>query len=59
MVYSEWMGGFFAFVGANVGGWIGWTLGGHLGFMSACMLSIVGTAAGVYGGRRAAAALLD
>ena len=53
------MSGFFAFLGANVGGWIGWKLGAHVGFMSACMLSIVGTAMGVYAGRRVAAALLD
>jgi len=53
------MSGFFAFVGANVGGWIGWVLGAHMGLMSACMLSIVGTAVGVWGGRRAASALLD
>ena len=53
------MSGFFAFVGANVGGWIGWVLGAHAGFMTACMLSIVGTAVGVYGGRRVASALLE
>ena len=53
------MSNFFAFVGASVGGWIGWAVGAHLGFMWAWMLSIVGTAAGVYAGRRAADALLD
>ena len=53
------MSGFLAFVGANIGGWIGWSLGAPFGFMTAFMLSIVGTAAGVYGGRRVAAALLD
>jgi hypothetical protein len=53
------MSGFFAFVGANVGGWIGWVIGAHVGFMTGCMLSIAGTAAGVYIGRRAAVALLD
>jgi len=53
------MSGFFAFVGANLGGWVGWVLGARLGFMSAYLLSVVGMAVGVYTGRRAAAALLD
>ncbi len=53
------MSNFFAFVGASAGGWIGWTVGAPLGIMSAWMLSVVGTALGVYMGRRAAAALLD
>ena len=59
MVNWESMSGFFAFVGANLGGWIGWVLGARVGFMSAYVLSVVGMAAGVYAGRRAAAALLD
>ena len=53
------MSAFFAFVGANVGGWIGWAVGAHAGVMTAWMLSAVGSALGVYGGRRAAAALLE
>ena len=53
------MSTFFALIGANVGGWIGWVVGAHVGLMTACMLSAVGTALGVYGGRRVASSLLD
>jgi len=53
------MNAFFAFVGANVGGWLGWTIGSHIGLMTAYVLCVVGTAGGVYAGRRAAASLLD
>ena len=53
------MSTFFALIGANVGGWIGWAVGAHVGLMTACMLSVVGTALGVYGGRRVASSLLD
>lgn len=42
----------FAFVGATVGGWIGWWIGEQVGFMTAFMLSIIGTAGGVYFGRK-------
>ena len=44
-----------AFAGATVGGAIGWWLGAHVGFMTAFMLSVVGTGGGVYAGRRIAA----
>ena len=53
------MSNFLAFVAASVGGWVGWVVGAPLGLMSAWTLSVVGTAVGVYAGRRAAAALLD
>jgi hypothetical protein len=53
------MGGFFAFVGGSVGGWIGWVVGAHIGLMTAYVLSVAGTAVGVFGGRRAASLLLD
>jgi uncharacterized membrane protein YeaQ/YmgE (transglycosylase-associated protein family) len=53
------MSAFFAFVGAAVGGWIGWALGEYGGTMTAYMLSVVGTAVGVYVGRRAADAVLE
>jgi hypothetical protein len=43
------------FVGATVGGAIGWWLGAHFGVMTAFSLGIVGTAAGGYGARRWAA----
>ena len=49
----------FAIIGSTIGGWIGWTLGARIGFMSAYTLGIVGTAAGVYYGRRFADQLLD
>lgn len=42
----------FAIVGATLGGWIGWCLGEQVGFMTAFMLSIIGTAAGIYFGRK-------
>ena len=47
-----------ALVGASLGGWGGWWLGGLVGGTTAFVLSIVGTAAGVYYGRRAARQLL-
>ena len=43
-----------AIVGAVIGGWVGWWLGGLVGMMTAFALSVVGTAAGVYYGRRIA-----
>jgi uncharacterized protein YcfJ len=43
-----------AFVGATVGGAIGWWLGARVGTMTAFVLSVVGTAAGVYAGARVA-----
>ena len=53
------MGTFFAIVASSVGGWLGWWIGARVGVMSAYMLSIVGTAGGVYYGRRLYAGLLD
>jgi hypothetical protein len=53
------MSAFFAFIGASVGGWLGWIVGAHVGLMTAYVLSVVGTAIGVYYGRRAAASLLE
>jgi membrane protein YqaA with SNARE-associated domain len=40
------------FVGATLGGAVGWWLGEGFGVMTAFLLSIVGTAAGVYAARR-------
>ncbi len=43
-----------AFVGATVGGGTGWWLGNLGGFLTAFMLSIIGTGVGIYYGRRIA-----
>ena len=43
------------FLGATVGGAIGWWLGARVGIMTAFFVSVVGTGAGVYAGRRIAA----
>ena len=44
----------FAFVGATLGGYLGWWLGARVGIMTAFMVSMIGTGAGIYFGRRAA-----
>jgi hypothetical protein len=46
-----------AFAGATAGGWAGWALGALAGTFSAFVVSIVGTAIGVYYGRRIARGL--
>jgi hypothetical protein len=46
------MGKLLAFVGATAGGYAGWALGAPAGTFSALVVSIVGTAGGVYFGRR-------
>jgi hypothetical protein len=48
-----------AFIGAFAGGWLGWWLGALVGFMTAFVVSILGTAAGVYFGRRIARQYLE
>lgn len=49
-----------AFVGATSGGWFGWWLGGVLvGMTTAFVLGILGTAGGVYLGRRIARQYLE
>jgi uncharacterized membrane protein YeaQ/YmgE (transglycosylase-associated protein family) len=40
------------FVGATIGGSIGWWLGARIGMMTAFMVSIVGTGVGMYAARR-------
>lgn len=42
------------FIGATIGSSLGWWLGQRAGFMTAFLLSIVGTGIGLYFGRRAA-----
>jgi F0F1-type ATP synthase assembly protein I len=44
------------FIGSAVGGTIGWWLGAYVGTMTAFMLSIVGTGAGIYVARRVVSA---
>lgn len=38
-------------IGLMLGGWIGWVAGAPFGILAAFMLSIVGTALGLYLGR--------
>lgn len=47
---NKWL----AFLGATVGGALGWWLGERIGLMTAFLVSILGTAVGVYFGRRLA-----
>ena len=42
------------FLGSTVGGYIGWWCGERVGFMTAFIISMVGTGAGMYFGRRVA-----
>ncbi|MBA2671040.1 MAG: hypothetical protein H0U67_11770 [Gemmatimonadetes bacterium] len=43
-----------AFLGMTVGGWGAWGIGARFSFNAAFLLSIVGTALGLYIGRRIA-----
>jgi hypothetical protein len=47
------------FIGATVVGAVGWWLGEHVGFMTAFLLSMVGTGLGLYVGRRVGRHYLD
>jgi hypothetical protein len=40
------------FAGATVGGYAGWALGAPVGIFTAFVISMVGTGAGMYVGRR-------
>ena len=40
------------FIGMTVLGWVGWWIGGKIGFMTAFVLSGIGSMAGVYVGWR-------
>lgn len=42
------------FIGLTLGGWVGWAIGMRLSFGAAIFLSILGTAFGLYLGRRIA-----
>jgi hypothetical protein len=50
----EHMGRLFAFVGTTAGGYVGWWAGTPVGIMTSFMLCVLGTAAGLYAGRRIA-----
>jgi hypothetical protein len=43
------------FMAAMIGGGIGWWLGSFIGIMTAFMVSVVGTAVGVYAARQISA----
>jgi hypothetical protein len=45
------MGKLLAIVGTTIGGGIGWWLGARAGVMTAFILSMVGTGAGLYASR--------
>jgi hypothetical protein len=45
---AKWLG----WLGATLGGAIGWWLGAKVGIMTAVVVSMVGTGAGLYYGRR-------
>jgi uncharacterized membrane protein YeaQ/YmgE (transglycosylase-associated protein family) len=47
------------FVGATIGGWIGWYAGALVGTFTAFIVSIVGTGFGIYAARRLADDLLS
>ncbi len=53
------MSTFFAVIGSTIGGWVGWVVGAKIGVMTGYFISTVGSAAGVYYGRRFYDGLLD
>ncbi|CAN5916737.1 hypothetical protein BH11GEM1_BH11GEM1_01760 [soil metagenome] len=48
------LGKLLAFIGATVGGAVGWWAGNFVGFMTAFFLSTVGTGFGIWAGKRLA-----
>ena len=48
-----------AWLGASVGGVVGWWAGDRIGLFTALVLSVLGTGAGLYLGRRMADSLVD
>jgi len=42
------------FIGATIGGWLGWAVGAPVGVFTAFVVSMIGTGLGIYFGRRAA-----
>lgn len=45
----------FGVIGATIGGWLGWWLASSAGLFTAFVVSMVGTALGLYYGKRTAA----
>ena len=43
-----YMKGFLNLVGMSVGGWFGWVLGSQISFLTAFIVSVVGTGVGLY-----------
>jgi hypothetical protein len=52
------MKGILNFAGMTAGGWLGWALGMRLGFFTAFIVGVVGTALGLYAAQRVTRALL-
>jgi hypothetical protein len=48
-----------SFLGASLGGTVGWWLGARVGIMTAFVISMLGTGVGMYAGHRIAGRLLD
>lgn len=46
------MGKLFGFLGASVGGWIGWAAGAPVGVFTAFVVSTVASGIGMYAGKR-------
>ena len=55
---ASWGMKLFIFVGVNLGGYVGWELGGRFGLMTAFLLSGVGSVLGVFAGWWAARKML-
>jgi len=49
----------FTLTGCTAGGWIGWWLGAHVGVMTGWFLSVLGSGAGLFAGRRFVRAYLE
>jgi hypothetical protein len=50
--YCNHVGKLFGLLGASAGGALGWWAGARVGLMTAFIVSVVGTGAGMYAARR-------
>lgn len=48
------LGKMLSFIGATIGGAVGWWAGSGVGFMTSFFISMIGTGIGIYAGRRLA-----